>query len=838
MADELPGLQVAITGDPSGALKALDITRKAVASTADVTRRAFGSGNALSGLTAGIQSVGRAMASLPSRMAGGLQALTAVPATAQRALGAVSGLAGKLAGVGAVAGAALGGALAMAAQQDGGVAVAMASLQATTGALAVEVARAVLPAVRALTQGIADLTAGFRGLDPEVKASIGSWSVFGVKALAVVGVVGKLAGLGASVAGLAAAALPLVVALAAAALGAGALYKALKDATGVDVSTIKNAWLDFAGTMLGFYGKLAAGWLSMVNTMRTTLRTLKEEVKDVFRPDINYADLMSPDAAVRTQTQAALDAKVSARQLPTDDFLVKLQKKLEEGLTGEDLKKTLKTGADGVGDALKYSFDGLKNLAKDLGAQFGLDKLLKGGLPGAGKGQVIGPQITPIGASLPTINALAPPNTFNVGDAAVLDAQRRDAEAYADAYFSYSVDLDQAKMAYYAAEKAKLPSLLQAFDVFAEGWHESFMKLDAQARGIIGTAVGHLQGMLGKAGGVFDAVTQGMAAGGPMGALVGGIGALLAGSQQAEGLKNVMDSIMQQLSDSIGVVLEPIITIFGGVAAMLAPLFQMVADVLSALFTPLQGLSAAFVALGAIFGAFGAVVGAFAELLGGLVGGVLDMAFRALFEVLKFVGQVILGVAAAIESAWNEIAKAVLDFFDFVRQVFPVDKVAGLDAIMASFEAMLQPSTQFGDALTELNKLTYESATAKAKETAASMKLKDAMRETAAELLNVPDVLKVTLRRFQASQEEGLPGEAPGGPGGTGGASGGSRPPPGVGPGGAGPGGLPPPPPPPPPTVNVYLGGQKLRTQVNVDMRKNRTLRSDAEVEAAFQGGA
>jgi hypothetical protein len=195
-------------------------------------------------------------------------------------------------------------------------------------------------------------------------------------------------------------------------------------------------------------------------------------------------------------------------------------------------------------------------------------------------------------------------------------------------------------------------------------------------------------------------------------------------------------------------------------------------------------------------------------------------------------------VAAAIEAAWNEIARGVLSFFEAIRKAFPfVDQLPGFNDVMASFEAMLEPSTAMGDALTKLDELTWESATAKAAETAASMKLKDAMKQTAAELLNVPDVLKVTLRRFQSSQGEGLPGEAGSGPSGAGGGSSGgtgSRPPPGVGPGGVSPRGLPPP---PPPEVNVFIGGQQLRTQIVVDARKNGAIRSDAAIEASFQGG-
>ena len=686
MADQLPGLIIPLTVDWSGAQKGLAQTRQAVRATE-------------SAVTSSVARLGSSLAAVVTGPAKALATVASGAASAMRGLGEVTG---KMASAGAMLTAGLGGAFAAAAQQNRQAAEAMSSFQATAGALAVEISRAALPVVRAVTQHIADLTAWFRSLSPEVRASIGEWASFAVQGTAVLGVLSKLAGSLGGMAAFVAPILPLAAALGVAAIAGGALYKSLKEATGVDVGTLKDAWLDFAGTMLGFYSKLGAGWLGLVNTMRESLVGMKEDLKDLFRPDISYADLAAAgptgDAA-----RSELERRISARRLGPDDALVRLEARLREGISGNDVRSAMKTGAEQAGAALKYSFDGLKDLFKDIGAELGLDKLL-GGIPGVGKGQVIGPQITPIGASTPIVNALAPPNTFNIGDAEVLATQRREAEAAAEMAFHGAVELEQAKLAYYAAEKAKLPGLLQAFDVFAEGWHDSFMKLDVQVRGIIGVAMGHLQGMLGKAGGLFDAVTQGMTAGGPIGAVVGGLGSLLAGSQQAEGLKNILDNLVQQASDSIGTILEPVMTILGGVALALAPLFQMVADVLTALFQPLEGLSAAFVALGAIFGAFGAMVSVFSNLLGGLVGGVLNIAFRALFDVLKFIGQIILGVAAGLEAAWNSIAGAVRSFLDFVRQVFPVEQLPGLNDIISSFESMMQPSTQFGDALTELHR--------------------------------------------------------------------------------------------------------------------------------------
>lgn len=827
MAETLPGIVVALTGDASGALKALGATDKALTATgakARTVERDLG--------RMGLSLTG-ALGAMTRPITAASAALGGMTAAASRALNAVSGLGSKLAAAGAVAGAAMAGAVATAAQEDPAAARAMASFQATSTSLGVELTRVVLPAVRAVTQTIADLTAWFRSLDPEVRANIGSWAAFAVQATAAVGIAGKLAGALGGVAALAAPLLPVAAALGLAALAAGALYKSLKDSAGIDVATIKDAWLDFAGTMLGVYSKLGAGWLSIVNTIRESLRGLKEDLANVFRPDIDYAQLTMPGAA-GDAARAELDRRTAARRLPEDDWLKQLEAKLRAGLAGEDLRKAMADGGKAAADGLAYSFAGLKDMFKDLGKELGLDELLAGKRP---RGTPLsGIPLVPMRQDpFATQSGLAAgPGVFDVSDRAVLAAENersiamwqqamqeeyrlaaehaKQQEAFAEGAFMHAVQLEEARIAFYDAERARLPSMLQAFATFAEGWHDAFMQLDRETRGIMATAAGALQGMLGKAGGVFEAAAKGMGAGGPLGALVGAGGALLAGSEQAKRFTAVLDTIVQGASDALGTALEPLITTLGGALLAVRPLFEFLGGLLTALLGPLEGLAAPLVALAPVFQALAATVQVVVDLLGGLVGGALGLAFRALFEVFKVVGVIVLGVAYAIQTVWNGIAEAVNlilggigDLFGQDWRVFPV---ADTDATAA--------------ALQELTGLTYEAATAKARETAASVNLTDAMRSTAAQLLNVPEVLRVSALRFAASRAEGLPGEmvpAGGAPVPTGGGTAGTLP----GEPGAG--------------VTVFIGGQPLRQQLVIERKLNGDRVSAAELEGLFRGG-
>lgn len=809
MAETLPGIVVALTGDASGALKALGATDKALTATGAKTRtveRDLG--------RMGLSLTG-ALGAMTRPITAASAALGGMTAVAGKALNAVSGLGAKLATAGAVAGAAIAAAVATAAQEDPAAARAMASFQATSTALGVELTRVVLPAVRAVTQTIADLTAWFRSLDPELKASIGSWAAFAVQATAAVGIAGKLAGAVGGVAALAAPMLPLVAAIGLVAIAAGALYQSLKESAGIDLGDITSAFADFGSTIWTASVTPLRVLVSLVNTLREGIRSLAVDFRELFREDINYADLASADPRVRAATEARLQERMAARA-PAKDWLADLDAKLSAGLTGADVKKAAEALGGMAGDGFKHSLKGLEALYKDASKALGLDKLfdqIRGGMP---KG-------TPLSGFLyrepqdvfAIRSGLAPgPGAISVGDRYLIAAMAEEARVYAEGAFLHAVQLEEARVAFYDAERARLPSMLQAFATFAEGWHDAFMQLDKETRGIVATAAGALQGMLGKAGSVFEAAAKGMEAGGPLGALVGAGGALLAGSEQAKRFTAISDTIVQGASDALGMALEPLITTLGGALLAVRPLFDFLGGLLTALLGPLEGLSAPLVALAPVFQALAATVQVVVDLLGGLVGGALGLAFRALFEVFKVVGVIVLGIAYAIQTVWNGIADAVNFILGSIGDLFGQD-----------WRLLPRADTDAtGAALQELTGLTYEAATAKAKETAASVNLTDAMRSTAAQLLNVPEVLRVSALRFAASRAEGLPGEmVPAGAGGapvpTGGGTTGTLP----GEPGAG--------------VTVLIGGQALRQQLVIERKLNGDRVSAAELEGLFRGG-
>ena len=187
---------------------------------------------------------------------------------------------------------------------------------------------------------------------------------------------------------------------------------------------------------------------------------------------------------------------------------------------------------------------------------------------------------------------------------------------------------------------------------------------------------------------------------------------------------------------------------------------------------------------------------------------------RVTVRNLKVVGIIVTGIALGIQVVWNGIADTVNAILDGLGDLFGQDwrllPRADTDATAA--------------ALQELTGLTYEAAVAKAKETAASVTLTDAMRSTAAQLLNVPEVLRVSALRFAASRAEGLPGEmVPAGAGGAPAPTGGGTAGPLPGEPGAG--------------VTVFIGGQPLRQQLIIERRLNGDRVSGAELDGLFRGG-
>jgi hypothetical protein len=266
----------------------------------------------------------------------------------------------------------------------------------------------------------------------------------------------------------------------------------------------------------------------------------------------------------------------------------------------------------------------------------------------------------------------------------------------------------------------------------------------------------------GAFGSVIKAVLQGLADGGPIGAVVAGLTDLLMQSRQFRDVVTMLGGLVQSLADAVGALLEPLEPLIGAVsivvdaiASALTPVFQALTSIVEPLIPPLVMLGEVLQVLAPVIGIVGKAFAIIMDPLMLLAGPVM----RALFEVLKFVGTVILRIVQAIAPLWNGILGAISDVFRTISNLkifgarpfaFLGDWADGLDAAKIDTDALAA-------SLVALQGMTWESAKATANETAERMKGTKAIQNATEALTNVPEGYKVALARFHATDPISAP---------------------------------------------------------------------------------
>lgn len=252
-------------------------------------------------------------------------------------------------------------------------------------------------------------------------------------------------------------------------------------------------------------------------------------------------------------------------------------------------------------------------------------------------------------------------------------------------------------------------------------------------------------GSLGDLGGIIQAGIAGAASAGPAGAAAG-VGLAALGSSEA--FSNLVSSLNEMVATLVAA-LDPVIH---GVAAVLGPALLMVGTLLDAL-APifdfvgniLMGLAPVIMVIGAAFHVVGALFSTLESLLTPVMP-ILDTAFRALFEVLKAVAEIILYVMLGIQTAWNAIVGAVAGILAKLSDVFG----GALDGLVEKLEGMKADTTSTEQALGALTSMTYESAYEQANLAANAATTAATMEDVTEALTNVPSGYKVASARFDA----------------------------------------------------------------------------------------
>ncbi|MBZ4336687.1 hypothetical protein K8556_38270, partial [Corallococcus sp. AS-1-12] len=267
-------------------------------------------------------------------------------------------------------------------------------------------------------------------------------------------------------------------------------------------------------------------------------------------------------------------------------------------------------------------------------------------------------------------------------------------------------------------------------------------------------------GGLGQLGDLINAGVQGMEAGGAYGAIIAVVGELL---MQSEGFKGVIESVntlIQKVADSLGTLLEPlqpllnaVTMVVDGVLSALTPVFEMLGEAIEPLVPPLvvlgdilKGLAPLFEVLGRTF----LLIQQPLSILGGPV-------MKALFTALKFVGSVVLTIAKAISEVWNAVIGAVQTVIRAISSLIDWTGFDGLKKFARSLNKLKVDTDSMDDSLQVLEDTTWDSAKARAEETAQVEEHTEAVARATAALSNVPAAWKVALRRFESEDTQDGP---------------------------------------------------------------------------------
>ncbi len=385
-----------------------------------------------------------------------------------------------------------------AAKYDRQVARAVKDLQGAYSAMAVEIARTLLPIIRDLTHFVSGLVRWFRDLSPEVRAQAAHFAALAASLLATTAVIGKVGDAIADLAGLAAAllpALPIILAI-----GAG-LVLMVTIMTALDLT-----WTD--------------AWDSIRSTSATSWNWLGENFNKMIHGMVDNIGMV-----VRFWMGALVKMFEAARPLmkllgmeDTVDLNVDMAKWIAGLTTVEGFQSLIddaKSTATGVIDRLKEIPSKMKDLLKSMGLD--IDAFMKGG-----------PKVS-AGRSIADQDKLA---------ALIAQTEKNQSGGNVARGTSGGFGTGATK------ERAKA---IDAEIKFANDM--------AQALTVAGT---RLMNKMGRAGEAAGSVMQGFAAGGPWGAVIAAFGELIGGSKQFEKIMERVNVGFDMLSDLFGEIIAPL----------------------------------------------------------------------------------------------------------------------------------------------------------------------------------------------------------------------------------------------------------------------------------------
>ncbi|NOJ79901.1 phage tail protein [Myxococcus xanthus] len=278
--------------------------------------------------------------------------------------------------------------------------------------------------------------------------------------------------------------------------------------------------------------------------------------------------------------------------------------------------------------------------------------------------------------------------------------------------------------------------------------------------------VSKVRAAFGRVNDLVNSFAEGFLAGGmnPLAGIGAVIMDLLAQSEGFQVLMEMVSTVIQHVADALGAVLVPLQPLVGAiflvidaVVGALTPVFETLGHVLDPLVPPLVLVGAIFETLAPILTAVAQAVLMVMTPLQLIAGPVLE----ALFKVLKGIAVVILTVAQGLAHVWNGIISAVQAV---IRGISKAVEWLGIDSLKKfanSLDRVKVDTNAMGESLQALNDLTWETAEAKARETAEVLRNTEALQKATDALSNVPTAWKVMLRRYQSQDAQDGPSQEP-----------------------------------------------------------------------------
>ncbi|ATB41147.1 hypothetical protein CYFUS_006609 [Cystobacter fuscus] len=267
---------------------------------------------------------------------------------------------------------------------------------------------------------------------------------------------------------------------------------------------------------------------------------------------------------------------------------------------------------------------------------------------------------------------------------------------------------------------------------------------------------------LGNLQGVIQSAQQGAQAGGAWGAVAAVVLELLTQSEGFAAVIEMVNAILQQVANVLGQVLAPLQGLLGAVSRVLDAALRPLAPLFSMLAGTLEPFAPALVIIGDMLSALGPflelVVQGFSVLLNplSLLGGPI---MTALFEAFRWVSLIIMSVVWGLYQAWNAIVSAVQWVLRALGDIsiFGAKPLAFLSDWADSLQSAKAPVEDLEKSMRDLRDMTLEQAKAKANETAATVKNTKALQEATESLTNVPAAWRVAQRRFEAQDARTSP---------------------------------------------------------------------------------